>query len=113
MCWAKHHKQSESYANDAETALISGESEIAVQFYCLAAEAEATALDNLDPYKVRTMGITAVSATARWHKAGDFQQSKKIAERCLAHHALPSFAVDQLKKLVEDCNESLSLNKAN
>jgi hypothetical protein len=74
------------------------------KFYCLAAETEAAALEALDPKKIRTLGITAASAAALWHKAGDFQQSKQFAERCLTYNALPSFAIDQLKQLVKDCN---------
>jgi hypothetical protein len=104
MSWAEHHKQSESYANEADTALIGGAAQKAAKLYGLAAEAEALALEALDPKKIRTLGITAVSAAALWHKAGDFQQSKQFAERCLTHNALPSFAIDQLKQLVKDCD---------
>jgi hypothetical protein len=107
MSWAEHHKQSESYANEADTALIKGESERASKLYCLAAEAEAEALEVLDPSKVRTLGITAVSAVALWHKAGEFQRSKKFAELWLTHNALPPFAVNQIQTLLEDCNKEL------
>lgn len=107
MSWAEHHKQSEFYANEADTALIRGEAEKAARLYCLAAEAEASALEILDPSKVRTLGITAVSATALWYKAGDYQSSKQLAEKWLTHDSLPLFAVDQIQMLLENCNKEL------
>jgi uncharacterized protein YjbI with pentapeptide repeats len=102
MSWTEYHKQSEFYANEADAALFRGETEKATRLYCLAAEAEAEALELLDPSKVRTLGITAVSATALWHKAGDYQSSKQFAEQWLTHHALPSFAVDQLQEILDE-----------
>lgn len=107
MSWAEQHKQSEFYANEADTALIRGEAEQAAKLYCLAAKAEAEALEVLDPSKVRTLGITVVSVVALWHKAGEFQQAKKIAELWLAHNDLPLFAVDQIQMLLEDCNKEV------
>jgi Pentapeptide repeats (8 copies) len=106
MSWAEYHKQSEFYADEADAALLRGEAEKATRLYCLAAEAEASALELLDPSKIRTLGITAVSATALWHKAGEYQSSKQFAEQWLTHHALPSFAVDQLQELLIESNRN-------
>jgi uncharacterized protein YjbI with pentapeptide repeats len=110
MSWAEHHKQSEFYANEADTALIRGEAERAARLYCLAAEAEVAALNELDPSKARTLGITAVSATALWYKSGNYQQSKLFANQSLKKYNLPPFAVHQLENISEKINESLIQN---
>jgi hypothetical protein len=105
MSWAERHKRSESYAIAAELALKKGEPERATEFYCLAAGAEAEALNELDPHhKVRTLGITAVSVAALWYKAGNYQQAKQVCEQWLTHSSLPPFAINQLQELLSESN---------
>ncbi|MGA2260739.1 MAG: hypothetical protein ABSH28_04800 [Acidobacteriota bacterium] len=96
MTWTEHHSKSERLVGEAEAAARRGESTEAVTLYRQAAEAELTALSDLDPTKVRTLGITAVSAVALLYKAHLYLQAQRIAHSWLSTDKLPSFAVDQL-----------------
>jgi hypothetical protein len=49
-----------------------GKIEVARGFYMIAAEAEVLALGDLEADKLRTLGITVVSAVALWFKAGSW-----------------------------------------
>ena len=78
---------------------LKSEIERARELYRQAAELEENALSVLDCQKVRTLGITAVSAAALWFKAGKFDPARKIAEEWLASGILPAFAVTELIEL--------------
>ncbi|MEO1144549.1 MAG: hypothetical protein AAFY26_02985 [Cyanobacteria bacterium J06638_22] len=101
MSWSVHHTQSEGYASQAEELSRRHESERAAEFYCLAAEAEVNALEDLDPSKTRTIGITAVSAASLFFKAQEFLLARKTAHKWLATDLLPSFAVEELENLLQ------------
>lgn len=101
MSWLVHHTRSEGYASQAEELCRRHEGDRAAELYRLAAEAEANALDNLDPSKTRTIGITAVSAVSFYFKAQEFWQAKKIAHKWLATDLLPPFAVEELEDLLQ------------
>ncbi len=62
MTWLEQHRESERFAADAEMAERRGSREEARRLYSQAAQAEERALDQLDPSKLRTYGISAVSA---------------------------------------------------
>lgn len=96
MSWSKHHALSQQYAIQAEESLRISSLDQAVEFYRYAAQAETLALYALDLSKVRTLGITAVSAASLWYKAKDFSQAKRIAQYWLASERLPAFANEQL-----------------
>lgn len=96
-----HHTQSEGYANQAEELRRRHESDRAAELYRLAAEAEANALNNLDPGKTRTLGITAVSVVSLYVKAQEFLQARKLAHKWLATDLLPPFAVEELEDLLQ------------
>ncbi|MCU0571351.1 MAG: hypothetical protein MUF49_32900 [Oculatellaceae cyanobacterium Prado106] len=100
MSWALYHSQSEHYASLAEEAVQQDENDRALDLYRLAAEAEGSALEILDPAKTRTLGITVVSAVSLWFKAQEFRQAERLAYQWLMTDLLPSFAVQQLQDLL-------------
>jgi cell division protein FtsZ len=102
MSWAEQHKKSEFHANEAEVAFKQGNVEKASELYRLAAIAEVSALNALDPDKIRTLGITAVSAASLWYKAGNLPETQKVAEQWLNYKTLPVFANSQLQEILED-----------
>jgi hypothetical protein len=101
MSWLVNHTRSEGYANQAEELRRQHESDRAAALYCLAAEAEVNALNNLDPSKTRTIGITAISAVSLYFKAQEFSRARKIAHKWLATDLLPTFAVEELEDLLQ------------
>ena len=101
MSWLVHHTRSEGYASQAEELCRRHEGDRVAALYRLAAEAEANALDNLDPSKTRTIGITAVSAVSLYFKAQEFWQARKLAHKWLATDLLPPFAVEELEDLLQ------------
>ena len=100
MSWDQHHSHSERLAAEGEEAARSGNRASAEELYRQAAEAEAAALDDVDPEKPRTRGITAVSAIALWYKAHDLFRAEQLAHRCLAGGDLPEFAKSQIRELL-------------
>jgi hypothetical protein len=64
--WAEFHQASETAAIEAERRLREGNQSQAALLYAQAAEHEQKALAAIDPAKLRTKGITAVSAVALW-----------------------------------------------
>jgi hypothetical protein len=101
MSWLVHHTQSEEYASQAEELRRQHGSKHATEFYRLAANAEVNALDQLDSSKIRTIGITAISAVSLYLKAQEFSQARKLAHKWLATDLLPNFAVDELEELLQ------------
>jgi len=101
MSWITHHSKSEEYASQAEAVLKQGGTESAAKLYRRAAEEEAVALNKLDPTKVRTLGITSVSAASLWFKAHDLRQAERIACQWLATDLLPDFAINQLQTILQ------------
>jgi hypothetical protein len=100
MSWDQHHSRSERLAAEGEQAARSGDRALAEELYRQAGEAEAAALDDVDPEKPRTRGITAVSAIALWYKAHDLSRAEQLAHRCLAGGDLPEFAKSQIRELL-------------
>jgi hypothetical protein len=101
MTWVIHHRQSEQWAVDAEYARKRGEEARAVELYKQAAEAEERALVDLDPAKIRTLGVTAVSAASLWFKGTEFLKAQIVAYKWLATNQLPPFAIEQLQNLLQ------------
>ena len=101
MSWLVHHTLSEGYASQAEELRRRNEIDRAADFCRLAAEAEVNALNDLNPSKTRTIGITAVSAVSLYFKAQEFSQAKKLAHKWLATDLLPPFAVEELEDLLQ------------
>ena len=101
MTWAEYHTRSETLAGQAEAALRRGDKEQALAFYSEAAEAESRALDFLDDSKQRTIGISAVSASALWYKSGQYAKAQQVAYQWLSKGTLPAFAEEQLQGLLQ------------
>jgi hypothetical protein len=66
MTWNELHIASETAAIEAEEAFRGGDTASARLLYQRAAESEEQALSVVDSSKMRTRGITAVSAVALW-----------------------------------------------
>lgn len=102
MSWNAHHSESELLAAQAEVASRSGDLADARRLYALAAAAEQRAVQDLDPTKVRTFGVSAVSAVALFVKAGDLKSAEMAAGQWLGSTSLPAFARQQLRELLQD-----------
>lgn len=108
MSWLEHHVQSERYASQAQVAAWQDNEALAQQFYRQAAEQEELALAELPPDKVRTLGITVVSAAALWFKSGAYTQVQKLAATWLDQTKLPEFSYHQLREIVEQVENRLN-----
>jgi hypothetical protein len=100
VSWQDHHTKSERMAGDAEAAKLRCRIDEALELYRRAAEEESAALEEIPSSKVRTLGITAVSAAALWYKAREHERAEQIAHKWLAR-PLPTFAVLQLRELLQ------------
>ncbi len=100
MNWDHHHSLSEALAEEAEALHRAANSAGAEAMYREAAKEESLALAALEPEKVRTRGITAVSAVSLWYKGRDYATAKHTADHCLAAGNLPAFAEQELRSLL-------------
>ena len=105
MSWIEHHEISERLASDAQAALCEGRKQDAFGLYARAADAEVSALADLDVSKTRTLGISVVSAASLHYKAKQFAQAKEVALRWLDYEATPAFARNQLRSLLQSIRE--------
>ena len=96
MSWIEHHQVSERLALQAQAALRKGQRQQAQELYAHAAEAEQSALADLDPKKTRTLGVSSVGAVSLYYKAAMFERAEHAACRWLRVDSLPAFAKDQL-----------------
>ena len=112
MTWVELHAESERFAIEAQLAFRARNIQQALDLYRLAAESERRALDQLDVSKVRTRGITAVSAVALWFKAGDFVHAEQLAHLMLIDPDIPEFAREDLRNLVQAIWTESSKQKA-
>lgn len=101
MSWADLHRASEEAAIEAEQKFRSGNAAASAALYGKAAEFEQEALDALDASKVRTRGITAVSAVSLWYKATAYERAEQLAYAMLADPSLAPFARADLRNLVQ------------
>jgi tetratricopeptide (TPR) repeat protein len=102
MSWLVHHIQSEQYSSQAQQFSKPHEEVVARKLYELAAKAEVNALNCLDSSKMRTFGITAVSAVSLYFKAQEFFLAKEFAEKWINIESMPSFAIEQLESLIQE-----------
>lgn len=101
MSWTEFHAKSEVLAISAMEALKNRDIPLANKLYKQAGEFEHMALAQLDISKVRTRGITAVSAVALWFKASEYSLAEKLAHSMLADETIPEFARQDLRNLVQ------------
>jgi hypothetical protein len=112
MSWNEHHSRSEKLVAEAESLRHAGEHERAGEIYCNAAKEEALAFDALSVEKVRTRGITAVSAIALFYKGHDYASAEKTAYHCLTAGSLPGFAEAEIRNLLQIIWTTSSAEKA-
>ena len=101
MSWIEHHKISESLASQAQAALDEGRRQDALALFARAARAEDRAITDLSPSKIRTLGVSAVSAASLYYKAAEFELANDAAVRWLNSDLLPGFAKEQLRSLCQ------------
>jgi hypothetical protein len=89
----------------------SGDKLRAYEAYRQAATEEVLAFDALEIGKVRTRGITAVSAVALFYKGQDFSTAEQLAYRLLGT-PLPPYAADELRNLLQIIWTTNSAEKA-
>jgi hypothetical protein len=102
MSWKEHYDRSIAFASQAQVLRWQREVEAARGFYAMAAEAEVLALGELEADKLRTLGITVVSAVALWFKAGELGKAKMLAYEWLAGGRLPGFAIVQVEEILRE-----------
>jgi hypothetical protein len=112
MTWATFHTESERLAIEAQLASRARNADNSLSLYKQAAEAERQALEHLDISKVRTRGITAVSAVALWFKAREYALAEQLAHSMLADSHIPDFAREELRNLVQAIWTESSKQKA-
>lgn len=100
MSWNENHSRSERLAAQGDQVARTGDRAAAERLYAQAAEAEAAALDALAPEKLRTRGITSVSAVALWYRAHQLSRAEQLAHRSLVSGDLPEFAHTQIRELL-------------
>jgi hypothetical protein len=98
VSWDDHHSLSERLAIEADATNRTGDIVRAQDLFARAATEESAALDALPQEKLRTRGITAVSAVALWFKARDYVAAERLANRCLEDPQMPHFAQKQLRE---------------
>jgi hypothetical protein len=113
MSWNEHHSRSEKLVVEAESLRRSGDNRRALEVYCQSAKEESLAFDALEAEKVRTRGITAVSAVALWYKGHDYSSAEQTAYHCLSAGSLPAFAETELRNLLQIIWTTGSAEKAN
>jgi hypothetical protein len=105
MTWLSLHKASEEFAKAAHQSNRLGHWARARQLFALAAAQERRALEVLDHGKVRTFGVTAVSATALNFKAELLDPAEALIKQSLEDERLPAFAREQLEGLDQSIKE--------
>ena len=113
MTWVEFHSKSEQLAIEAKLASRDRNTTYSLTLYKKAAEEEQKALFEIDASKVRTRGITAVSAVALWFKAREYVLAEQLAHSMLADLSTPEFARDELRNLVQAIWTESSKRKAN
>ena len=103
MSWIEHHEDSERLASQAQAAAQEGRRDEAQALYARAADAEESAIADLDRSKARTLGISAVSAASLHYKANELARAEAVAARWLGFEGLPTVARDQLRLLLQAC----------
>ena len=101
MSWIEHHEVSEGLASRAQAAMRDGEEQKARELYARSADAEQRAVADLDTTRTRTLGISSVSAVSLYYKAAMYERAEELACRWLPTEALPVFAQEQLRSLLQ------------
>ena len=78
-----------------------GQGQKARELYARAAAAEQRAVADLDTTKTRTLGISSVSTVSLYYKAAMYERAEELACRWLPTEALPVFAQEQLRSLLQ------------
>jgi hypothetical protein len=99
--WKEFHSKSERLAEDAELALRQGKSEVARDLYENAAESELQALEHVELSKVRTLGVTLISAVSLFYKAKLYHRAESLAYQFLSTSQLLPYAQAEIRALLQ------------
>lgn len=102
MTWLQAHTRSEEFASAAEVTERIGLHEGALDLYLAAAIEEELAFLAVEASKPRTVGILAVSATALYLKARQFQKAERVALLGLNRPTVGVPHRFQLRQLLQD-----------
>jgi hypothetical protein len=100
MTWLESHTASAALAAAANEALRAGQIDLAIERFREAARLEEGALRALDRTRVKTLGVTAVSAVALYFKGKEFQRAERLAFEVMTWPDIPHFAGQQLRELL-------------
>lgn len=112
MSWLDHHRRSEQAASEAHELLRSSQFDRATAKFREAAEFEERALSELDPSKLRTLGILAVSCASLWYKTREYERSAKLSITVLSDHGISEFAANELQSLLQAIWTERSMRRA-
>jgi hypothetical protein len=98
--WLEYHTASQRLAEKAATSGRVLPRDAVARLFGEAALLETKALRALERDKVRTLGVTAVSAVSLYYKASEFQEAERLAFEVMNWPELPSFAGDQIRDLL-------------
>lgn len=101
MSWLEHHSRSEELAGEGDLLNLRGEREQAQAAYRRAADLERLAIRDLEPGKLKTWTITAVSAASLFFMANDYATAERLAHTYLSDERLLPFGHDDLKELLQ------------
>jgi superfamily II DNA or RNA helicase len=104
VTWNQHHSRSERLAAEAESATRAGDADRAKELYRQAAAEESAAFGYLSTEKIRSRGITAVSAVSLFYKGQDYEAAERLARDYLGQR-LPAFAESQMSDLLGRISE--------
>ncbi len=122
MNWRIFHKQSEEYAVRGHLLMQENDEVGAMEEFYQAAIWETKALDCLSNKNPKTYGITAISASALYYKAGRLLEAENIILNTLAKKReidIPQYSIDQLRTILqtiwnsgEQGNDGFSFSKS-
>jgi hypothetical protein len=113
MSWFEFHSSSEEHAMAAENALRRGDIPAKLASLVLAAQEEERALACVDATEdPRTMGNTALSATALWFHARHYENAQRVGHSALANPRLPEFARREIREILSATEDVVNIMKA-
>lgn len=106
MTWLEHHKISEDYACDADTARWRGDLDVALAAYAAAGRWEEKALAQLDASDEPTHRIIAVSAVALFYKAKAYSEALRLGQAVLEQKNVAESTKAEIKEILAEVDQT-------
>jgi hypothetical protein len=103
--WTRRAAKGDALAVAADTAKADGRVDDARQLYRQSAEIEQAVLADVTNSRLRS--LVAVSAVARWYKAGEYVRGAALGRELMADETITAAGRDELERLFHWC-ESLA-----